>query len=237
MRVSGDVGKGVLLAGGHRTLDEGLEHRGLPAPLSMVDFTRSSTRAPAASSALATFEHRLLGLGGEALGDDAVRAGTDLAGEVHDRCAPGDGGVVVAERGVGAGDVKEGDGHAYHPAPPLLTRTVRDRRPRLGGALRSDVVLDPALADRVAAKLTTRGDTVAVAEGSCGGLISASLLAVPGASKYFVGGSVIYTRTAKEALLPGIETAQDMRGATEEDAATWLALSGTRPHGHDVGHR
>ena len=97
-------------------------------------------------------------------------------------------------------------------------------------------MLDPALADRVAAKLTTRGDTVAVAEGSCGGLISASLLAVPGASKYFVGGSVIYTRTAKEALLPGIETAQDMRGATEE-WATWLARAGTRPHGHDVGHR
>ncbi len=83
-------------------------------------------------------------------------------------------------------------------------------------------MLDPALADRVAAKLKARGDTVAVAEGSCGGLISASLLAVPGASKYFVGGSVIYTRAAKDALFPGIVTPTGLRGATEE-WATWLA--------------
>jgi PncC family amidohydrolase len=85
-------------------------------------------------------------------------------------------------------------------------------------------VLDPTLAERVAAKLKARGDTVAVAEGSCGGLISASLLAVPGASTYFVGGSVIYTRAAKEALYPGIETAKGMRGATAE-WATWLATA------------
>jgi PncC family amidohydrolase len=83
-------------------------------------------------------------------------------------------------------------------------------------------MVDPALAERVAAKLKARGDTVAVAEGACGGLISASLLAVPGASAYFVGGSVIYTRAAKEALYPGIETAKGMRGATEA-WATWLA--------------
>ena len=114
-------------------------------------------------------------------------------------------------------------------------------------------MLDPTLADRVAAKLRERGDTVAVAEGSCGGLISASLLAVPGASKYFVGGSVIYTRTAKEALYPGIETAKGMRGATEE-WARWLALAArermdttwgigeggaagpTNPYGDPAGH-
>ena len=91
-----------------------------------------------------------------------------------------------------------------------------------GDDVRSDAVLDPALADRVAEKLTARGDTVASAEGSCGGLISASLLAVPGASKYFVGGSVIYTRAAKDALFPDVETAEGMRGATEA-WATWLA--------------
>jgi PncC family amidohydrolase len=114
-------------------------------------------------------------------------------------------------------------------------------------------MLDPALAKRVAAKLKERGDTVAVAEGSCGGLISASLLAVPGASKYFVGGSVIYTRTAKDALYPGIATAKGMRGATEE-WATWLALAArermgttwgigeggaagpTNPYGDPAGH-
>ena len=85
-------------------------------------------------------------------------------------------------------------------------------------------MFDPLLAAAVAEKLKTRGQTVAVAEGSCGGLVSASLLAIPGASKYFVGGTVIYTRTAKEALYPDRDTERGMRGATEA-WATWLALA------------
>jgi nicotinamide-nucleotide amidase len=85
-------------------------------------------------------------------------------------------------------------------------------------------VLDPEVAAGVAAKLVARGETVAVAEGSCGGLVSASLLAVPGASRYFVGGSVIYTRAARSALFPGRAASREMRGATEE-WATWLALA------------
>jgi nicotinamide-nucleotide amidase len=85
-------------------------------------------------------------------------------------------------------------------------------------------VLDPTLASSVAEKLKARRQTVAVAEGSCGGLVSAALLAIPGASSYFVGGTVIYTRAAKEALYPDRDTARGMRGATEE-WATWLALA------------
>lgn len=49
--------------------------------------------------------------------------------------------------------------------------------------------------------LKTRKETIAVAESSAGGLISAALLAVPGASAYFLGGSVIYTQAARRALL------------------------------------
>jgi nicotinamide-nucleotide amidase len=49
--------------------------------------------------------------------------------------------------------------------------------------------------------LRRRGDTVAVAESSAGGLISAALLAVPGASAYFRGGAVVYTLDAKAAFL------------------------------------
>lgn len=85
-------------------------------------------------------------------------------------------------------------------------------------------MLDPTLAAPVAARLKARGETVAVAEGSCGGLVSAALLAVPGASAYFVGGSVIYTRGAKEALYPGRATESGLRGATEA-WATWLATA------------
>jgi len=76
------------------------------------------------------------------------------------------------------------------------------------------------LAERVAARLKARGETVAVAESSTGGLVCAALLAVPGASAYFLGGGVIYTRQARQGFLgiadplPG-----GMRPATEEYAA------------------
>jgi len=60
--------------------------------------------------------------------------------------------------------------------------------------------------------------TVAVAESSAGGLISAALLAVPGASAYYLGGGVIYTRPARRALLGLPDEAVAMRGATEDYA-------------------
>ena len=48
--------------------------------------------------------------------------------------------------------------------------------------------------------LKGRAETIAVAESSAGGLISAALLSVPGASAYFMGGGVIYTRGARGGL-------------------------------------
>jgi nicotinamide-nucleotide amidase len=57
-----------------------------------------------------------------------------------------------------------------------------------------------ALAETIAVRLIERKQTVAVAEGSAGGLISAALLAVPGASAYFVSGAVVYTGAARGAL-------------------------------------
>ena len=71
-------------------------------------------------------------------------------------------------------------------------------------------------ANAIAVLLKQRGETVSVAESSTGGLISAALLAVPGASAYFMGGSVIYTKTARAALL-GIDIANypGLRPSTE----------------------
>jgi PncC family amidohydrolase len=66
------------------------------------------------------------------------------------------------------------------------------------------------LAEKVAARLIERKDTIAVAESSTGGLIAAALLAVPGASAYFVGGAVVYTKASRAALM-GITDA-DMTG-------------------------
>ncbi len=66
------------------------------------------------------------------------------------------------------------------------------------------------LAEHVAARLISRKETIAVSESSAGGLISTGLLAVPGASAYFLGGAVVYTLIAREVLL-GI-TKEDMAG-------------------------
>ena len=57
------------------------------------------------------------------------------------------------------------------------------------------------IAEQIAAKLIARKQTIAVAESSTGGLISAALLAVPGASAYFQGAAVVYTRDARRILM------------------------------------
>jgi len=72
------------------------------------------------------------------------------------------------------------------------------------------------LAEPLAALLVERKETVAVAESSAGGLISAALLAVPGASAYFLGGGVIYTQAARRALLHVTdESVKSIRSSTE----------------------
>lgn len=107
----------------------------------------------------------------------------------------------------------------------------------------------------VAALLTARRQTLAIAEGSAGGLISAALLAVPGASAFFLAGAVVYTPRARHRLL-GLEreAVSGMTSATEPFAAfiaahvrgqfrsSWgLAESGAagptgNPYGHPAGH-
>lgn len=82
-----------------------------------------------------------------------------------------------------------------------------------------------SLGERAGTLLRERGDSVSVAEGSAGGLISAALLAVRGASAYYVGGTVVYTMVAKDRLVAGaVEAPEGMRGATEM-FAVYLARS------------
>ena len=71
-------------------------------------------------------------------------------------------------------------------------------------------------AERIAVKLKARKETISVGESSTAGLISAALLAVPGASAYFIGGAVVYTRASRTELLR----------VTEEEFA---AMSGITP--------
>ncbi len=73
-----------------------------------------------------------------------------------------------------------------------------------------------SLSASVGALLKQNEQTVAVAESSAAGLISAALVAIPGASAYYLGGTVIYTRVAQRELLrvPD-ETMADLRASTE----------------------
>lgn len=77
----------------------------------------------------------------------------------------------------------------------------------------------------IAQRLRERGESIAVAESAAGGLISAALVAVPGASAYYLGGIVIYTVGGARALLTGTEPLPaDVRGASEP-FARWLATA------------
>jgi len=86
-----------------------------------------------------------------------------------------------------------------------------------------------ALAEQIAAKLIERRQTIAVAESSTGGLISASLLAVPGASAYFLGGAVVYTRDARRILMDiPDEAMKGIRSASEPYAKLLASQIRTR---------
>ncbi|TAK71513.1 MAG: CinA family protein [Betaproteobacteria bacterium] len=110
------------------------------------------------------------------------------------------------------------------------------------------------LAEQVAILLKQRRETISIAESSTGGLVSAALLSVPGASAYFLGGAVVYTRKAREVLMnlpreavAGIRSGSESyalllaRTASQRLSANWgLAETGAAgptgtPYG-DAGH-
>ena len=86
------------------------------------------------------------------------------------------------------------------------------------------------LAEKIGARLKARGETVAIAESSTGGLISAALLSVGGASAYFRGGSVIYTAYARSGFLdiPNPLPAPIERASTEPYASLLAETVKTR---------
>lgn len=117
------------------------------------------------------------------------------------------------------------------------------------------VQIDHACVSRIARRLVERRQTLAVAESSAGGLISASLLSVAGASAYFLGGGIIYTRQARETLLgitPGAlgtvqsateamallqaRTIRDRLGADWGLAETGASGPGGNRYGDAAGH-
>jgi len=76
--------------------------------------------------------------------------------------------------------------------------------------------MNSELAARVAALLVKRKETLAVVESSAGGLINAALVAVPGASAYYLGGCIVYTEASRTGLLSiGKDEMRGMRSASE----------------------
>ncbi|HEY5337391.1 MAG TPA: CinA family protein [Rhizomicrobium sp.] len=111
------------------------------------------------------------------------------------------------------------------------------------------------LAEQIAERLKARGEMIAIAESSSGGLLSAALLAIPGASAYFISGAVVYTPKARATLMDlDRESVRGMRSASEPYAlllartardrfgATWgLSETGAagptgNPYGDAAGH-
>src|SRR5580692_12860278 len=92
-----------------------------------------------------------------------------------------------------------------------------------------------AVAEQIAAKLIERRQTIAVAESSTGGLISAALLAVPGASAYFLGSAVVYTRDARRILMDIPDDAMKGIRSASEVYAKLLAAQIRRRFASDWG--
>ena len=85
------------------------------------------------------------------------------------------------------------------------------------------------LAEKIAVMLKQRRENIAVAESTTGGLISAALLSVPGASAYFIGGAVVYTLKARRAMLEVPDSAfANIKSVTEEGAMILARAARTR---------
>ena len=123
------------------------------------------------------------------------------------------------------------------------------------GGTEGGVVELEAMAATIGERLKAREETIAVAESSSGGLVSAALLSVPGASKYFLGGAVVYTAKARVLLMDltrddvaGMRSASEpyalllARTARERFGATWgISETGAagptgNPYGDSPGH-
>lgn len=110
------------------------------------------------------------------------------------------------------------------------------------------------IANEIAEKLKQSNQTVSVAESSTGGLIAANLLSIPGASSYFIGGTVVYTLKSRRAFLDFDKASlkhlkplsEEMvlefaKAARKKLDSTWgiaeLGAAGPAgtPYGHDAG--
>ncbi|HEX3408629.1 MAG TPA: CinA family protein [Candidatus Binataceae bacterium] len=89
------------------------------------------------------------------------------------------------------------------------------------------------LAEKIGAMLKDRRETIAIAESTTGGLVSAALLSIAGASVFYIGGAVVYTLKARALLdipdsaFSGLKPLTEpfsmviARGARDRFGSTW----------------
>ncbi len=76
-----------------------------------------------------------------------------------------------------------------------------------------------AMGETIGTLLKERQENIGIAESSCGGLISAALVAMPGASAFYLGGGVSYTQSSRQGLMGIVESQMTgLRPSTEEYA-------------------
>src|SRR5205085_5916692 len=100
----------------------------------------------------------------------------------------------------------------------------RDHRCGLPGPRAAPAPGRPVSPAQIAlALLRGRGETLAVAESLTGGLLAATIVDVPGASRAFRGGLVVYATDLKATLAGVPPQLLEARGAVDPDVAAALA--------------
>ena len=117
-------------------------------------------------------------------------------------------------------------------AEARLAKVCDAIRERLGALVYAEG--DETMEQAVGALLAARGLTVATAESCTGGLVGAKLTAVPGSSRYFLGGVAAYANDAKRALLDVPAELLDRHGAVSAEVARAMAEGARRRFGADL---
>lgn len=109
-----------------------------------------------------------------------------------------------------------------HLAPDIdAAPLIVDTQARLGDAVFG--VDTGNLAEVLGQALAARGETVATAESCTAGRIAAELTAIPGASRYVLGGAVVYSNAEKVRQCGVSQALLDEHGAVSEPVARALA--------------
>lgn len=116
---------------------------------------------------------------------------------------------------------------------PVRDALVSEIIDRLGSAVVGVGEIDPAAA--LSGRLAARGETLAVAESCTGGALAARLVALPGASRYFLEGATLYANAAKVRVCGVSPTDLEAHGAVSEVVARALAEGIQRTAGADWG--